>query len=100
MSWPWIALLEIAWICACTVWILTERRAPTATIAWIVTLSFLPLLGIPIYFLIGPRRLRRRRNRYVGLSRRVAESLRRFDGEGKEAPDVLRQMKLAVRLDE
>lgn len=100
MSWPWILLLEVVWVGAATVWILTERRAPTATIAWIVTLAFMPIVGIPVYFLIGPRRLRRRRDRYLGLSSRVAESIRRFDREGKEPPDVLRQMKLAIRLDE
>jgi cardiolipin synthase len=100
MSWPWLAIIEVLWICGVFVWILTDRRAPASSLAWLVTLAFMPLVGIPIYFLLGPRRLRRRRIRYHGLARRIAETLQRIDRSDEVPPDVARQMKLAMRLDE
>lgn len=100
MPWPWLALVELIWIAAVSVWIITERRAPTATIAWIVVLALLPLVGLPIYFLIGPRYLERKQTRYAGLARRMREALARVTATKEIAPDTLRQVKLALRLDQ
>jgi hypothetical protein len=49
MAWPWLAILEVLWVCGTTIWIVTDRRAPASTLAWLVTLAFLPLVGIPVY---------------------------------------------------
>ena len=100
MTWPWLALVELLWIVGSSVWILTDRRAPMATLAWIVVLAFLPVVGIPIYWLIGPRRLRRRRIRYRGLASRLEESIARVEDAQEVPPDILRQVRLAARLDE
>ncbi len=70
MSWSWIreqlsspgvlAGLEGLWILLMAGWMLQERRPPVTTLAWILGLAILPVVGIPIYLFLGPRRLKRR----------------------------------------
>jgi len=57
MNWLWSAgwLLSIV---ACAS-VLSERRAPTATAAWLILLLALPYVGVVTYVLIGTRKLRR-----------------------------------------
>ncbi len=47
------------------VWILLQKRSPVSTLTWILTLSFIPVLGFFIYYLFGPKKIIRHR-----LSRR------------------------------
>ncbi len=71
-----LGIAEIAWVVGTACFIMLERRSPTATLAWIMMLAALPLVGVPIYLLIGPRRLRRKKLR-LGLARdRVVQLLR------------------------
>ena len=39
--------------------ILLERRHPGATLAWILAIGLLPYVGVPLYFLIGGKRIKR-----------------------------------------
>jgi cardiolipin synthase len=39
--------------------IILERRQPAATVAWVLTIALLPVVGVPLYFLVGGRRIRR-----------------------------------------
>lgn len=39
--------------------IILERRHPSATVAWVLAIALLPVVGVPLYFLIGGRRIRR-----------------------------------------
>ncbi len=39
--------------------IILERRHPSATLAWALSIALLPLVGIPMYYVIGVRRIRR-----------------------------------------
>lgn len=101
MSWPWLAIaLEAAWIVGVGIWILADRRAPTSTLAWIVVLAFLPVVGIPVYFFLGPRRMRRKREHYRGLAAHLSRALARVPSEREIPADVLRLVRLATRLDE
>ena len=61
----WFVFLEVAWVIAISGYILTERRPPLATVAWIVTLAALPILGVLVYYFLGPRSLERKRRRRV-----------------------------------
>ena len=77
---PWKSILaigETAWIVGLVVFILLERRSPVATLAWIFGLVLLPFFGVPVYFLLGPRRLRRRKLKYkdkrVGVTRALSD---------------------------
>jgi len=68
---PWaLVLLEGLWVAAATLWMLSERRSPVATLAWILALAFLPGLGATVYLVLGPRRLRRKKLR-LALARRA-----------------------------
>ena len=61
----WFIALEVVWVIAMSGYILLERRPPLATVAWIVSLATLPLLGFVVYYFLGPRRLERKRRRRV-----------------------------------
>jgi len=39
--------------------IILERRQPAATVAWVLSIALLPVVGVPLYYLIGGRRIRR-----------------------------------------
>ena len=52
--------------------LVVERRQPSATLAWLLALIFLPGLGLVFYFLFGTTRARRVAKRYA----RAAEELR------------------------
>ncbi len=61
----WVLWLEVVWVIAMSAYILLERRPPLATLAWIVSLATLPVLGLVVYYFVGPRRLERKRRRRV-----------------------------------
>jgi cardiolipin synthase len=94
----WVA--EAGWIAVVAVWIALERRPPAATLAWIVGLALLPVVGVPVYFFFGPRRLARKKRRYRGLRERLEHQLAELAREPSLPPDVIRQVRLGVRLDE
>jgi cardiolipin synthase A/B len=39
--------------------IILERRQPAATVAWVLSIALLPVVGVPLYLLVGGRRVRR-----------------------------------------
>ena len=79
MDIPWtvgLSVAQVIFVAGVSVFIMSERRSPTATLAWITLVASLPLLGVAIYLLIGPRRLRRKKLR-LGLARERIERLLR-----------------------
>ncbi|WP_028602378.1 cardiolipin synthase [Ottowia thiooxydans] len=44
-----------------TTWIVMQRRAPVSTLAWIITLNLLPVVGLAVYAYFGPQRVKRQR---------------------------------------
>jgi cardiolipin synthase A/B len=95
-----VALVEAAWIVGMGSWLLLERRSPAATLAWILALAFMPLVGIPVYLFVGPRRLERKRLR-MALARRahswLLDAWERTTAAELTASGQL--MRLATRLD-
>jgi len=61
MSWVWWLLAELMVVVgfACAIVIITERRQPRATLAWLLLIALAPYVGVPLYFLIGGRRIKR-----------------------------------------
>lgn len=54
--------------------IIMERRSAAATLAWLLVLAFLPIVGLVVYRLIGPLRLERKKLRRVAGRRVVHEA--------------------------
>jgi cardiolipin synthase A/B len=72
-------LLSLAWggyLLALALWILLQKHEPAATLGWLLGLAFLPLLGFLLYYLFGPRRIRRHRLRRLRARRSLDEALR------------------------
>lgn len=46
-------------------WIVLQKRAPAATLSWLISLAALPYLGFLIYYVFGPQRIKRQRLRRV-----------------------------------
>jgi cardiolipin synthase len=69
----WIGLYAV-WVVGSVLFVVMQRRRPTATLAWIVGFIGMPLLGAPIYFFFGPRKLRRRKVRRE-LAKRFASRI-------------------------
>ncbi len=68
-DWPWLGALEVLWVVGVSMAILLERRSPRATVSWILALALMPLVGIPVYLVLGPRRLERKcRKRAIARS--------------------------------
>lgn len=52
-------LLTAAYATSVVIFIVLERRRPASTVAWLLVLLLLPVVGLPVYLLIGRRRVRR-----------------------------------------
>ena len=68
-----IAAVHLLVILAVAVRVLTRRRAPGSTAAWLLLVVMLPYAGVFLYLLIGERPLGRRRMRHVLTLRGPAE---------------------------
>ena len=55
--------------------IILERRHPSATLAWMLGIALLPIFGVPLYFLIGVRRIRRHIRAKIATVAPIASSL-------------------------
>lgn len=58
--------LALAWslyLVVLALWIIWDRREPVATLSWLLSLAALPVVGLVIYYLFGPMRIRRQRIR-------------------------------------
>jgi len=64
-------LLAVALSALLSYQILHSRRPPTAVIAWLVFVVFVPYLGAALWVLIGARKLRRERNQRLRFSPQV-----------------------------
>lgn len=56
-----VELALIAYVLFAAISIVLERRRPTSTLAWILVLALLPVVGLVAYLLIGRRKARRHR---------------------------------------
>jgi cardiolipin synthase len=54
-------------------YIVLQRRSASGTIAWLLVIIFLPYIGVPLYFMLGGRKMRRRASRKstIGLEQVV-----------------------------
>jgi cardiolipin synthase len=64
------------WIAINAVLLVLQRRPAASTIAWLLVLVFLPIVGLVLYRLIGPLKLERRKRKRWRAKRLVGEGLR------------------------
>lgn len=77
MTWAWIAIAAVD-LAVILGFLMTERRQPSATIAWLLVVALLPVLGLLLYFLLGATRLTRWRRRSERVSARLDEVLQKY----------------------
>lgn len=89
-----LSMLWTLYVVIVGVWILLQRRAPVATLSWLLSMAVIPVLGIGIYYFLGPRRLKRQRLRRLRSRRRsrVRGSMARLKEKVPEAPERLHQV--------
>jgi cardiolipin synthase len=69
----WLGLLWVGYLFWLTGWIVLQKREPVATLSWIMSLALLPIIGLLIYHLFGPTRIRRHRLKRKQARSRVEE---------------------------
>ncbi|MFT3779697.1 MAG: cardiolipin synthase [Ottowia sp.] len=93
---PWTFWLGWVWTVSTVtlaVWIILQRKSPVSTLAWIMSLALMPVLGYFIYAYFGPQRIKRQRlrrwhHKAAAMSRQDREALR---AEYTEVPEWARQ---------
>lgn len=94
----WFAL-EAVWVLGVVLVVAWERRPPASTLAWILVLALLPVVGLPIYLLAGPRRLKRRRHRMTLARNRLGPALEAWGrARGADLSAAEQLMRLLTRL--
>ncbi len=71
VAWAWLAYIVVL-----SATIILEKRDPAATLSWIFGLAAFPIVGLVVYYFLGPRRIRRhriKRARYLGRTMRPDE---------------------------
>ncbi len=85
LSWT-LAYLASEWVIRLVMLaVVTRRRQPSAAMAWLLVIFFLPWPGLVLYLLIGEHRLPRRR---VGQHARLLERLRSVGDRYRDHPNV------------
>ena len=88
----WIALVWFAYLVALSCWIALQKREPVATLSWIMSLALLPVVGLVVYHLLGPQRIKRHRLKRLRARARI-EAIQ-FGGGADSATSPL--MRLAL----
>jgi len=58
-----LAVAYVAYLLVVSGWIMLQKREPVATLSWILSLAALPYIGLIIYYLLGPQKVKRQRLR-------------------------------------
>lgn len=79
--------------------IILERRHPSATMAWVLSIALLPVVGVPLYYVVGGRRIRRHiraKLETMGAAESSVENrIRPEDLPGPVATDCARVLSMA-----
>jgi cardiolipin synthase len=61
----YLALGWLTYVLWLGLWIVLQKRAPAATLSWLISLAALPYLGFIVYYFFGPQRIKRQRLRRI-----------------------------------
>ncbi|PRQ04708.1 Major cardiolipin synthase ClsA [Enhygromyxa salina] len=101
--WPeWIVLAVevglIAYAVFATITIVLERRRPAATLAWILALALLPVVGLLAYLMFGRRKARRSRRSRRRRGLRPTEATAEIANLERSPSDISPQVTGLLRL--
>ena len=82
LGWVWTLSSVIV-----TTWVILQRRSPVSTLAWIMVLNLMPVIGLAVYAYFGPQRVKRQRLRRWH-SRAALMSQRDMDRLRTDRPDA------------
>ncbi len=86
----WIVLAWFVYLVAIIVWVILQKREPAATLAWIMALAALPVIGFVIFYVFGPRRIKRQRLRRGGSTEQWEQSVGKHEAlAASDAPHEL-----------
>lgn len=71
---PWLAAAWLGYVVVLAAWIVRQRREPVATLAWLLALAWLPVLGWAVYWWLGPQRIQRRQLKRLRARLALAEA--------------------------
>src|SRR6185503_4139395 len=100
MTWPILTALAVVWVSIAAAVILLQRRSAAATIAWLFALVFLPGIGLVVYRLLGPLRLKRKQLRRRVNRRLIDDALSALQTIGDAGRDELQIARLPIALRE
>jgi cardiolipin synthase A/B len=83
-------LLWSVYILVLSIWIVLQKREPVATLAWILALSVLPIIGFLIYHVFGPQRIRRQQHRRLRSKSRLVSP--KTSAAGSDVNEMIRAM--------
>ena len=99
-GWVW-GVLAAFYAVSAVIFVVLERRRPASTLAWILVLILLPFVGLPVYLLLGRRRVRRARRKRRKRAVNPTEAMREMgalDGVPEDLPEDVRSLvRLALR---
>ena len=76
--------------------ILYQKRSPTGMISWILAIIFLPIVSVPLYFVIGIRkRASRHKKEYVNLSSNIKHAAYTIDSSKHSILSLLEKNAIA-----
>ncbi len=61
--WFVLSSLWLVYIILLSAWIVLQKREAAATLSWLFSLAFLPVVGFLIYHFLGPQRIRRQQSK-------------------------------------
>ena len=82
---PWLGLLWVGYVAVLAAWIIRQRREPVATLAWLLGLAWIPVLGWAVYWWLGPPRIQRRKLQRLRARLALAEARLPPCGDASEA---------------
>ena len=95
--WPHLlAVIEVFAVLSATIHVLLNKRDVRATVVWLVTIWFLPLLGSLLYVVLGVNRIQRRARKLLGVKKPSATTICNSIEELK--PGGLQQLRLLARM--
>ena len=86
----WIVLLlAVGHLIALFGFVLVERREPGSALAWVLTLVFLPGIGLLLWLVLGPQRRVRQARRRTALGRKAVRLLDEWAIDPQAAADAV-----------